>query len=63
VRGGREVNVGEECNDMRCRRVGIIDSEGNSKSVCAGYHCGRCGEPSSQYGHYSWDLKDFTCKP
>ncbi len=47
------------CQSMMCRR----DFSDGMPGVCAGWHCGNCHQPSSQYGHFSSTEDGFTCQP
>ncbi len=49
----------EDCQSMECRRY--FDRDDND--VCAGWHCGNCHHPSSQYGHFVASDNGFTCQP
>ena len=48
-----------DCKSMMCTRS-FPNKDNLKDSVCIGYHCANCGEPSSMYGHSSWG--EFTCK-
>lgn len=37
-----------DCTSNMCRR---FFGERDAPSVCAGWHCANCRQPSSQYGH------------
>ena len=46
-----------DCQDMRCRRAPQPDGT----TICAGWHCGACGQPTGQYGHSRGD-GTFSCQ-
>ena len=43
------VQGAEGCRDPRCTQPIPRDEH----TSCMGYHCGRCGEPSSMCGHFT----------
>ena len=49
-----------ECQSLMCRREGW-DLANDDIGKCIGYHCAKCGKPSSMYGHYSGNPGSFSC--